>query len=287
MSTVIGYKSVLANPRPIANARESAPAPVAWFLCTGPAVAITMIAATPALPRDRSSPPVSSRIQIRTTMRRLLLSRFSLLFAAALACSQVQAADGWHALFDGTSTDSFRNYQKDSISDGWKIVDGALVKTRQGAGDILTKKKYAAFELELEFKISKAGNSGIMYHVTEDNAKPWHSGAEIQIQDNVDGHDPQKCGWLYQLYSTDVDATKPAGQWNKLRIVISPKKCEHYMNGTKYVEYVKGSKDWDAKVAASKFSKFENFGKATEGHLCFQDHGDEVAYRNIRIRELK
>lgn len=246
-----------------------------------------MFTAGAGMPVVSRFPPIPLQIQIRITMKRFLSSRFTLFFVASLAFSQVQAADGWHALFDGTSTDSFRNYKKDTISDGWKIVDGALVKTRKGAGDIVTKKKYGAFELELEFKISEAGNSGIMYHVTEENEKPWHSGAEIQIQDNVDGHDPQKCGWLYQLYAADIDATKPAGQWNKLRIVISPKKCEHYMNGKKYVEYVKGSDDWDAKVAASKFSKFANFGKATEGHLCFQDHGDEVAYRNIRIRELK
>ncbi|MEM9587300.1 MAG: DUF1080 domain-containing protein [Planctomycetota bacterium] len=192
----------------------------------------------------------------------------------------------WQALFDGSSTDHFRNYKKDTISGGWKIVDGALVRAEKGAGDIITKEKYEAFELELEFKISPAGNSGIMYHVNEDNPRPWQSGPEIQIQDNKDGHDPQKCGWLYQLYTTDVDATKPAGEWNKLRIVITPEKCQHFVNDTLYVEYVKGSDDWKKKVAASKFSKFKGFGEPTEGHICLQDHNDEVAYRNIRIRRL-
>lgn len=214
-----------------------------------------------------------------------MLLAFALL--AATASTPAAAEEGsWEVLFDGTSTDHFRNYRQDSISDGWKIVDGALVRAAKGAGDIVTKDEYGAFELELEFRISPGGNSGVMYHVTEDNPRPWHSGPEIQIQDNVDGHDPQKCGWLYQLYTTETDATKPAGQWNRLRVLITPEKCVHYVNGTKYFEYVKGSEDWDRRVAESKFSKFEDFGEATRGHICLQDHGDEVAYRNIRIRRL-
>ncbi len=99
-----------------------------------------------------------------------------------------------------------------------------------------------------------------MYHVTEEGEKPWQTGPEIQIQDNQAGHDPQKAGWLYQLYSTETDATKPAGEWNQLRIVITPEKCEHFMNGKKYVEYVKGSGDWNEKVAAASFRNFRPLG---------------------------
>jgi hypothetical protein len=126
-----------------------------------------------------------------------------------------------------------------------------------------------------------------MYHVTEEQGTPWQSGPEIQIQDNVKGHDPEKSGWLYQLYSSDTDATKPAGQWNELRVIIAPHKCEHYMNGVKYCEYVKGSEDWDQRVADSKFRKMPAFGKATRGHICLQDHGNRVAFRNIKIRVIK
>ncbi len=157
----------------------------------------------------------------------------------------------------------------------------------EGGGDIVTKDQYRAFELSIEFKISPAGNSGIMYHVLEKGGAPWHTGPEIQIQDNKEGHDPQKCGWLYQLYPATVDATKPAGEWNQLKVLITPEKCVHEMNGVKYCEYVKGSKDWDEKVAASKFAKMEGFGKATEGYICLQDHGNRVAYRNIKIRPIK
>ncbi len=199
--------------------------------------------------------------------------------------SDEEKSNGWKLLFDGKSTEGWRNYRKDTISENWKVVDGTLTHSGN-AGDIVTKEQYGAFELILEFKIASGGNSGLMYHSTEEADTPWMTGPEVQIQDNVAGHDPQKCGWLYQLYPATEDATKPAGQWNELRLLVTPEKCEHYVNGVKYVEYVKGSKDWDEKVAASKFSQFKNFGKPTTGYISLQDHGDEVAFRNIRIRDL-
>ena len=201
--------------------------------------------------------------------------------------TDAEKAAGWSLLFDGTSTDQWRNYKKDGISDGWVVKDGVLTRAKKGAGDIITKQKFAAFEIVLDYKISAGGNSGLMFRVTEDGDRPWHSGPEIQIQDNKDGHDPQKAGWLYQFYSTEKDATKPAGEWNTLKVLITPERCVHTMNGTKYVEYVIGSDDWNAKLAASKFSKFPGFAAAAEGHICLQDHGNEVSFRNIKIREVK
>lgn len=193
---------------------------------------------------------------------------------------------GWKLLFDGKTKAGWRNFKKETSSDGWKVVDGALTRVAK-AGDIITDQQYDSFILTLEFKISEAGNSGIMFHVTEEEDRPWHTGPEFQIQDNVKGHDPQKAGWLYQLYPATVDQTKPVGEWNQIRLVITPELCEHYMNGFKYCSYVKGSADWDKKVAKSKFSKYKNFGKPTKGHICLQDHNDLVSYRNIKIREIK
>lgn len=193
---------------------------------------------------------------------------------------------GWKLLFDGKSTDGWRNYKAKGISDGWKVIDGALVRAKKGAGDIVTNDKYENFELSIEYRISKAGNSGIMYRVSEEFPAPWHTGPEIQIQDNVDGHDPQKSGWLYQLYKSEKDATKPAGEWNHLRVLISPTKCKHVMNGVKYCEYQIGSDEWKERVAKSKFASMPKFGKNETGYLCLQDHGDEVAYRNIKIRVI-
>jgi glucose/arabinose dehydrogenase len=208
--------------------------------------------------------------------------------------SDSEKRSGWKLLFDGKTTAGWRNYQKDSIGVGWKVEDGALVRADKGAGDIITADQYGSFELSIEYRISPEGNSGIMFHVTEDGKAPWHTGPEIQVQDNVAGHDPEKSGWLYQLYQPGVDpatgkitdATRPAGEWNQLQILITPAGCEINMNGMRYARFKKGSKDWDERVAKSKFAKFENFGKPTKGHICLQDHGNLVSYRNIKIREL-
>ncbi|MGJ8726456.1 MAG: 3-keto-disaccharide hydrolase [Roseibacillus sp.] len=207
------------------------------------------------------------------------------------ATNQLTTAEkeaGWTLLFDGQSIEHFRNYQKEDLSKIWEVKDGAITLTKKGGGDLVTKKQYGAFEFTLDYKISKGGNSGVMIHVQESEPKPWHTGAEIQIQDNVDGRDPQKAGWLYQLYKPEPmkDATNPAGEWNTLRILITPEKCVHWMNGEKYFEYVKGSDDWNERVAASKFSDKPLFGKASEGHICLQDHGNIVSFRNIKIREI-
>ena len=203
---------------------------------------------------------------------------------------------GFKLLFDGKSTEGWRSYKKDAISPGWKVVDGALTRAQSGAGDIVTKDQYEAFELLIDYKIAPGGNSGIMFHVTEDGATPWMTGPEIQVQDNQAGHDPQLSGWLYQLYQppTDsktgkpVDATKPAGQWNSMRILIAPagQKAEIYLNTAKYGEFVKGSEDWNRRVAKSKFGSMPNFGKPTKGYISLQDHGDDVAFRNIKIRPI-
>lgn len=230
------------------------------------------------------------------TLRPTLLTLLALLLAAPLAradhhlenkLTDEEKAAGWKLLFDGKTTNGWRNYRQDEIGDGWKVEEGALVRAEGGAGDIITEDQYAAFELKLEYRIGDEGNSGLMYHVTEEGDTPWMTGPEIQIQDNVHGHDPQKSGWLYQLYSADEDATKPVGEWNELHILITPEKCEQYMNGVKYCEYVKGSEDWDEKVAASKFGSMPLFGKATSGYICLQDHGDPVAFRNIKIRVIE
>lgn len=221
----------------------------------------------------------------------LLVACTSSLFAEPVKLNQLsetEKKDGWMLLFDGTSMEHFRNYKKEGVGEAWVVKKGAMVLTKKGGGNIITKKQFGAFELTLDYKISKRGNSGLMFHVTEENPQPWQSGPEVQIQDNVDGRDPQKAGWLYQLYRPEegVDATKPAGEWNTLRILITPEKCVQWMNGTKYVEYVKGSEDWKKKVAASKFSKWPNFGAATKGHICLQDHGNVVSYRNVKVREI-
>lgn len=206
--------------------------------------------------------------------------------AAPNTLTEAEKAAGWKLLFDGKTFDGWRNYKKDKVSPGWKVVDGAMVRAEKGAGDIVTADQYGAYELSLEYKISKGGNSGIMFHVTEEEGAPFMTGPEIQVQDNKDGHDPQKAGWLYQLYKPETDATKPVGEWNQVRLLLTPEKSEVHMNGVKYYEFVKGSDDWNERVAKSKFKAWAKFGKPTKGFICLQDHGNEVAYRNVKIRSL-
>jgi len=158
----------------------------------------------------------------------------------------------------------------------------------------VTTGKFDWFELELDYNISEAGNSGIMYHVTDAGDHIWSTGPEFQLEDNVKAADPVRCGWLYALYQPPIDpatgktldATKPVGQWNHVRLVISPDKCIHEINGVKYFEYVLGSDDFNARVAASKFHRMPNFAKATSGYIGLQgDHGS-ISFRNIKIRPL-
>ena len=215
-----------------------------------------------------------------------------------------ESRTGWKLLFDGASTKGWRNYRSDKIGSGWAVRDGALVRVDKGAGDIITEGQFEAFELSLEYRIAPGGNSGVMFHVTEQEQQPWQTGPEVQVLDNEKGKDPQKAGWLYQLYkpekpgwaveyekavgvdvSEDIDATRPAGQWNHLYLRVG-KSGQVVLNGVHYSFFEKGSDHWNEQVAASKFAKYENFGKASKGHICLQDHGDEVAYRNIKVREI-
>ena len=225
--------------------------------------------------------------------------------AAVGGLSKSESASGWRLLFDGQTTDGWRNFRKQTIGNGWEVKDGVLSRDDKGAGDIVTTKQFERFELSLEYNISQGGNSGIMFHVTEDEDRPWKTGPEVQLQDNVDGHDPQKSGWLYQLYkpvtprwvkqfeaqagievSDTTDATRPAGQWNHVYLRVTPEQSEVVLNGNSYYRFRKGTEDWNKRVAASKFSKFPKFGKPTRGHICLQDHGNPIAFRNIKIREL-
>jgi hypothetical protein len=201
--------------------------------------------------------------------------------------SEAEKSAGWKLLFNGKDTSQLKGFKADAVSDKWKIEDGAIVFTEKGAGDILTKEQFDAFEFTVDYKISEGGNSGLMFHVLETEKTPWMTGPEIQIQDNVHGHDPQKAGWLYQLYKAEADATKPVGEWNTLRVLITPEKSSVWMNGVHYYDFVKGSGEWNDLVAASKFSAFPNFGKPTKGHICLQDHGNVVSFRNIKVREVK
>jgi hypothetical protein len=203
------------------------------------------------------------------------------------------AAGEWKSLFNGTNFSGWHNFKRTGIRAGWQVKDGVLTCVDpHDAGDIVTEDSYEWFELQLDYNISEGGNSGIMFHVTEAGNAAWATGPEFQLEDNAKAADKQRCGWLYALYQPPVDpktgepldATKPAGQWNHVRLLITPKKCEHEINGVSYFTYVLGSDDFKERVAKSKFGKMPNFAKFKSGSIALQgDHG-QVSFRNIKIR---
>ena len=209
--------------------------------------------------------------------------------------TSAERAAGWRRLFNGTNFAGWHNFKRDGIRPGWQIKDGTLAcADARNAGDIVTTDAFAWFELQLDYNISEAGNSGIMFHVTDAGDTVWATGPEFQLEDNEKAVDPIRCGWLYALYQPPVDektgkildATKPVGQWNHVRLVISPEKCVHEINGVKYFEYVLDSSEFTNRVAKTKFAKMPGFAKADTGWLALQgDHG-EIAFRNIKIRIL-
>ena len=209
--------------------------------------------------------------------------------------SNAENAAGWQLLFDGQTFSGWHNFKKAGVRPGWQIKDNTLVCVDpHNAGDIVTSNKFEWFELQLDYNISEAGNSGIMYHVTDAGGAVWSTGPEFQLEDNEKAADKIRCGWLYALYQPPLDpktgkildATKPVGKWNHVRLVIAPEKCVHEINGVKYFEYVLGSDDFKARVAKSKFGKMPFFAKFNSGYLALQgDHGS-IAFRNIKIRPL-
>ncbi len=205
----------------------------------------------------------------------------------------------WVQLFDGKSTAGWHNYLKmgQPVSDKWVVDDGAIhFNGGRGGGDLVTDKEYGDFELEVEWKIAEGGNSGIIYHVHEDPQfkATYQTGPEMQVLDNErhpdakQGRDGNRtAGTLYDIQKpVTPGAAKPAGEWNKARLVISKGRGEHYLNGKKVAEYATSGPEWDAMIAQSKFKTWEGFNKYSTGRIALQDHGDKVWYRNIRIREL-
>jgi hypothetical protein len=196
---------------------------------------------------------------------------------------------GFKLLFDGKTTAGWRGFRKKEMPSGWQVIDGALARVGPG-GDIVTVDQFKNFELLLQWKVAPGANSGIMYHVSEDERAPYLTGPEYQILDNArhaDGKSPlTSAASCYALYAPTKDATRPVGEWNDAKILVKGRHVEHWLNGEKVVEYEKGGAEWNDKVAKSKFNSMKNFGKTTEGHIDLQDHGDQVWYRAIKIRVL-
>ena len=208
-------------------------------------------------------------------------------------------AGKWEVLFDGKDLSKWRKAAVDSVpSKGWIIEKGTLsaLKGRKG-GDIITRETYSDFELECEFNLTTGANSGIKYFVnTIKNSVTGKSspmGIEYQIIDDKNypevKSDPDgvsSTGSVYLLYAPKGKKLLPAGQWNKVRIVVKGTHTEHWLNGIKVTEYERGSEDFTKKVATTKFKDYPEYAKASQGHIMLTDHGDQVYFKNMRVRKL-
>ncbi|WP_339647672.1 DUF1080 domain-containing protein [uncultured Salegentibacter sp.] len=218
--------------------------------------------------------------------------------------SEKEKEDGWYLLFDGESTEGWRGYNKDTFPNGWVIEDGALKVQGSGAGeaggggDIIYDKEFKDFELSLEWKVSEGGNSGIFYLAEEIEGEPIYTSApEMQVLDNERHPDAKlgkdgnrKSGSLYDLMPAEPQNAKPMGEWNQVSIIVYRGTVVHTQNGENVVEYHLWTDDWKEMVKDSKFKDWKNFlnagGDNKKGFIGLQDHGDDVWFRNIKIKEL-
>lgn len=210
--------------------------------------------------------------------------------AAVSAAAPTATVDStWVTLFDGSTLGGWHNFKKDGQPvQGWSVMDSAIVRTGTG-GDLVTDKTYANFELELEWKVQKGGNSGIFFRIDPTANVTYLSAPEMQVLDDAthkDGGDRlTSAGANYALHPAPAGAARPVGEWNAVRLIAIGNHVEHWLNGQQIVSYEIGSPDWEQRRAASKFAKEAAYGRTTRGLIGLQDHGDTVWYRNVRIRE--
>lgn len=242
-----------------------------------------------------------------------ILSLWMLLsFAVSTGCQSssktettTTTGDDWVYLFDGTSTEGWRAYNGETLPPHWVVKDGTLtfdteVKLEEsftGGKDIIyAAEEFDNFELYLEWKLPEGGNSGVFYHTKEGYSSPYEVSPEYQLLDdlkweeinNATLEDWQKTGADYAMYTPDkeVKIVKPAGEWNTTRIVFTPEKAEHWLNGKLVLSFVPWSEDWQARKAAGKWKDFPDYGKFKKGYIGLQDHDSPLWFRNIKIKRL-
>lgn len=218
-----------------------------------------------------------------------------------LATNETKGEEEWEVLFDGTSFDAWKAYLKDGMAEHWKIEEGAMVfyppsdRPKGESYNIVTKENFSDFVLSLEWRVNEGANSGIFWGIKEDAAygQPYETGPEIQVLDNqrhpdAKNGDTHQAGALYDMVAPSEDVTKPAGEWNSCEITVnySEHKGSVKLNGVDVVTFPLDNQEWDAMVSASKFASWPGFGKFHTGKIGLQDHGDIVAYRNIKIKKL-
>lgn len=205
--------------------------------------------------------------------------------------SEAERAAGWELLFDGQTTRGWRAWRGEAFpAQGWVVEQGALRHLAGGGGgDLVSEREYQDFELAFEFQVAPRANSGVMVRVSEDRDATYETGPEYQVLDDLAhaGADPRtKAGALYGLYSTKPGLLRPAGEWNSGKILLIGDRLEHWLNGVKVLGCEMWSDEWSSRIAESKFASMPGFARNARGRIALQDHGDEVWYRSLRVRDL-
>jgi len=227
-----------------------------------------------------------------------------LLFFLFIGCNTNNNQD-WIYLFDGKSTDGWRAYNGETIPKKWAVIDGNLTFNTElkleedwkGGGDIIYyKEQFESFELYLEWKLPKGGNSGVFYNVQEGYEAPYAVSPEYQLLDdngweelnNATLESWQKAGADYAMYEPDLSKKKlnPAGEWNNSRIIYTPEKAQYFLNGELLLEFVPYSEDWYERRNSGKWDKFPDYGKYKKGYIALQDHDTPIWFKNIKIKKL-
>ena len=201
-----------------------------------------------------------------------------------------QRAAGWRLLFDGSNTSAWRGYKSQEFPTGWQVASGTVSKTGS-VEDLITRDQFGDFELAFDWKLSPGGNAGVFYRGTEEYDHIYWSAPEYQLLDDAlhpDGKNRlTSAGAAYALYPPPAGVVKAAGEWNSTLIVVQGARVQHWMNGQKLLEYELWSPDWEAKVKASKFVDWPNYGRAKTGYIGIQgDHDGALSLRNVRIRTI-
>lgn len=204
--------------------------------------------------------------------------------------------EGWQLLFDGSSTKGWHKYGGTAVGSAWSVADNSIhlnAGIKDQGGDIVTDQEYDNFDLKLDWKIDSGGNSGVIFFINEDKAKyewPWMTGPEMQVLDNERHADAKiikhRAGDLYDLISSSKETVKPALEWNSMEIKSLNGKLDLYLNGTNIVSTTMWDDNWKKLIAGSKFRNMADFGTYRKGRIGLQDHGNNVWFRNIKIRKL-
>ena len=220
----------------------------------------------------------------------IVLALVSCTVAPFVAADQGNAPGPWRSLLEDHSAPAWRGWQEPGLPAGWHAEGGVLSKDGK-VDDLVSQDSFGNFELELEWKIGKAGNSGIFYRGTHEYDHIYWSAPEYQLLDDANTEDGKSrllaAGSVYALYGTPADVVLPFDHWNKTRLIVKGNHVEHWLNGKKVVEYELKSADWKSRVAASKFASYPDYGLAPAGLIGIQgDHPGALAIRGIRIRQL-